>query len=77
MKVDDIRKCETGCLEKAKKQAVRHLRGMPRQCLGSDRSRDQVISPTCRKESTSHGGGDDVEIPAALWQWRSRSVKDG
>ena len=35
--------------EKDSRQAVRHLSGMPRQCLGSDKSLDQVISSTRKK----------------------------
>ena len=48
MKGDDVgRACWMP--QESEKQAVRHLSGMPRQCLGSDRSRDQVTSSTRRK----------------------------
>ena len=50
MKGDDVVRTRLDWMPReSEKQVVSHLSGMPRQCLGSDRSRDQVISPTRRR----------------------------
>ena len=51
--------------QESEKQAVRHLSGMLRQCLGVRQESGPGDQSHAQEESTRHGGGDDVEIPAA------------
>ena len=51
--------------QESEKQAVRHLSGMLRQCLGVRQELGPGDQSHAQEESTRHGGGDDVEIPAA------------